>query len=150
MNNNKIVPCIWLSADGGTLAHVIDYYKGIFGNAFQSGGVIPLGQTPSGKGEMCEVTVFEQKYSLLNTEREHQPLNDAVSFILYCEDQEEIDRYWNYFTREGKESQCGWCLDKYGIRWQVIPKNFGQLMNKPNAMQVMMKQKKIVMAEYAG
>jgi predicted 3-demethylubiquinone-9 3-methyltransferase (glyoxalase superfamily) len=58
------------------------------------------------------------------TEKEHHRFNDAVSFTLYCEDQSEIDIYWNYFTKEGKEVQCGWCTDRYDLRWQIIPKNF--------------------------
>ena len=73
---------------------------------------------------MCNVTIFGQKYVLMSTALEHHPLNDAVSFMIYCEGQSEIDKYWNYFTQEGKESQCGWCVDKYGLRWQVLPKKF--------------------------
>jgi predicted 3-demethylubiquinone-9 3-methyltransferase (glyoxalase superfamily) len=68
--------------------------------------------------------------------------------MLNCNDQVEIDKHWNYFTKEGKESQCGWCMDKFGLRWQIIPKNMGDLMSKPNAGQVMMKQTKIIIAEY--
>lgn len=85
---------------------------------------------------------------LMSTASEHHPLNDAISFMINCKDQEEIDKYWNYFTAEGNESQCGWCNDKYGLRWQVLPENFGMLMQKPNAWQVMMSQRKIVIAAY--
>ncbi len=84
----------------------------------------------------------------MSTAIEHHPLNDAVSFMINCEDQSEIDTYWNYFTLEGNESQCGWCTDKYGLRWQVLPKNLGELMSKPNSFKVMMNQKKIVIEEY--
>ena len=84
----------------------------------------------------------------MSTAIEHHPLNDAVSFMINCEDQNEIDIYWNYFTREGKESQCGWCIDKYGLRWQVLPKNLDELMSKPNSFKIMMNQKKIVIEEY--
>ena len=148
MDNNKIVPCIWLTANGGQLSKVIDYYKIVFDKNFQAGQIIPLGQTPSGYTELCEVSVFGQKYNLMSTENEHHPLNDAVSFMINCDDQNEIDHFWEYFTREGKESQCGWCLDKYGLRWQVIPKNLGELMSKPNSFEVMMKQKKIIIEAY--
>ena len=148
MNNNKIVPNLWFSADGGSIKKIIEYYKNIFGIDFEYAQIIPLGETPSGKTEMCEVNIFGQKYVLMNTSKMHQPLNDAVSFMLYCANQEEIDKYWNYFTHEGKESQCGWCIDKYGLRWQVLPNNLGELMRKPNAFNVMMGQRKIVIAEY--
>ena len=82
------------------------------------------------------------------TEKQHHPFNDAFSLIVNCDDQNEIDKYWNYFTREGKEVQCGWCTDKYELRWQVIPKSMGQLMSRPNAFNVMMRQKKIIIQEY--
>ena len=148
MNQNKIVPCLWFSTDGGNISKVIEYYKNIFGKDFQDGSIIPLGETPSGNTEICEVHIFGQKYSLMTTAKEHHPLNDAMSFMINCEDQDEIDKYWNYFTQEGEESQCGWCIDKYGLRWQVLPKNFEELMGKPNSFEVMMKQKKIVIEEY--
>ena len=148
MNNNKIVPNIWLTADKGKLSNVISYYKTVFDKNFEAGHITPLGQTPSGNSEMCGVVIFGQKYILMNTENEHHQLNDAVSFMINCNDQQEIDHYWDYFTQEGKESQCGWCSDKYGIRWQIIPVNFGTLMSKPNAFKVMMTQKKIVIEEY--
>lgn len=148
MNTNKIIPCIWFNSDGGSISKVIEYYKNIFGVNFECGDIIPLGDTPSGNTEMCEISIFGQKYSLMSTEKEHQPLNDAISFMIYCKDQAEIDKFWNYFTLEGEESQCGWSIDKYGLRWQVLPENLGELMSKNNAFEVMMKQKKIIIAEY--
>ena len=148
MNQNKIVPCIWFSTDGGDISKVIEYYKNIFGKDFQNGQIINLGETPGGKTEMCEVHIFEQKYSLMSTANEHHSLNDAISFMINCEDQSEIDKYWKYFTKEGKEVQYGWCIDKYGLRWQVLPKNLETLMSKPNSFEIMMTQKKIIIDEY--
>ncbi len=148
MNRNKIVPNLWFSADGGSLSQIIEYYKTIFDNDFQNGQIIPLGQTPSGKTELCEVQIFGEKYSLMCTAKEHDSFNDSLSFIINCDDQNQIDKYWNYFTQEGQEVQCGWCTDKYRLRWQVIPKNFGALMSKPNSPEVMMRQKKIIIEEY--
>jgi len=148
MNHDKIVANIWFNADGGAIAKIIEYYKSIFGENFREGQIISLGETPSRHTEMCEVHIFEQKYMLMSTAKEHHPLNDAISFMINCKDQHEIDDYWNYFTQEGKELQCGWCVDKYGLRWQVLPENLGELMSKPNSFEIMMKQKKIVIAEY--
>jgi predicted 3-demethylubiquinone-9 3-methyltransferase (glyoxalase superfamily) len=148
MNPNKIIPSLWYCTEGGELAKVVEYYKNIFGNDFEAGNIMSLGKTPSGNTELCEVKIFGQKYSMMNTEIEHHPLNDSVSFTINCEDQKEIDKLWNYFTREGEESQCGWCIDKYGLRWQVLPENFGKLMSKPNSWEVLMNQKKIVIGEY--
>ena len=148
MNQNKIIPSLWFSTDGGSISKVIDYYKNIFENDFDNGNIISLGETPSGNTELCEVKIFGQKYSLMCTEKEHHQFNDALALIINCENQKEIDKFWNYFTNDGKESQCGWCIDKYGLRWQVLPENLGELMSKPNSWKVMMSQKKIVIEEY--
>lgn len=148
MANNKIIPSLWYHTEGGKLSVVTDYYKTIFGDDFQAGGIMPLGETPSGNTEMTHVQIFGQAYSMMSTAIEHNKFNDALAFTINCEGQEEIDKYWNYFTQEGSEVQCGWCIDKFGLRWQVIPSNLGQLLSKPNAWEVMMKQKKIVIAEY--
>ena len=148
MEKNKIIPSLWFCNGKGNISQVVDYYKKIFGNDLEAGEIIPLGETPSGNAELCEVTIFGQRYSLMSTEQEHHSFNDALSFSLYCEGQNEIDKFWDYFTSDGEESQCGWCIDKYGLRWQVLPENFGELMSMPNSWQVMMSQKKIVIAEY--
>ena len=148
MSQNKIIPTLWFHTANGTIATVLDYYKTIFAGDFEAGPIHPLGQTPSGNAELCEMKLYGQAYSLMTTEHEHHQFNDALSFTIQCDDQDEIDRFWNYFTSEGSEVQCGWCIDKHGLRWQVIPKNFGTLMSKPNAWEIMMKQKKIIIDAY--
>lgn len=148
MSSHKIIPAIWFSAPKGEIAPIVEYYAQVFGSQFASNPIVPLGDTPSGHAEMCEVSFFDNVYSFMCTEIPHNELNDSFAIIVNCEDQNEIDTYWNYFTKEGKESQCGWCVDKWGLRWQIIPKNFGELMAKPNSWQVMMGQKKIVIEEY--
>lgn len=148
MSHNKIVPCLWFTADGGSIAKVIEYYKNIFSDNFDAGSIVSLGKTPSGNTEMCAVKIFGQSYTLMCTETEHHRFNDALSFMINCRDQQEIDTFWDYFTREGEASECGWCFDKYGLRWQVLPENLNELMRSPNAWNVMMKQKKIIIAEY--
>ncbi len=74
---------------------------------------------------------------------------EAVSFVIECEDQLEIDTYWEKLTEGGEESQCGWLKDKYGLSWQVVPKILGSLMNDPEkgprVMQAFMKMKKFDM-----
>jgi predicted 3-demethylubiquinone-9 3-methyltransferase (glyoxalase superfamily) len=148
MSHKKIVPSLWFNTLAGDISIVVAYYKNIFDKDFKEGQIMHLGKTPSGNTEMCEVEIFGQTYSLMSTEKEHHLFNDAIAFTINCEDQTEIDKFWNYFIREGKEVQCGWCIDKYGLRWQVIPKNMGELMRKPNAWEVMMRQKKIIIKEY--
>lgn len=148
MSLNKITSALWFSAHGGNIAILLDYYKKIFANDFIAESIIPLGTTPSGNAEMCNIEIYGQKYFIMCTEKEHHPLNDSFAIIINCENQHEIDKFWDYFTKEGKESQCGWCIDKYGLRWQIIPNNLNELLSKPNGWQVMMKQKKIIIGEY--
>lgn len=145
---NKIMPCIWFSFEDGKISSIISYYEKIFENEFKILSILPLGDTPDGYGEMCEVKIFGQKYTFMNTKNKHQDLNDAISFIISCENQKEIDKFWNYFTLQGEESQCGWCIDKFGLRFQIIPNNLEELMKKTNAWNIMMNQRKIIISEY--
>jgi predicted 3-demethylubiquinone-9 3-methyltransferase (glyoxalase superfamily) len=73
--------------------------------------------------------------------------NEAVSFVVECKNQQEIDYYWNKLTEGGEESQCGWLKDKFGISWQIVPAILGQLMSDtekaPRVIQAFMQMKKI-------
>lgn len=74
--------------------------------------------------------------------------NESVSFTISCKDQAEIDYFWERLSHVRESEQCGWCKDKFGISWQIIPENMGELvMRSPAAMQTMMKQKKIIIAD---
>jgi predicted 3-demethylubiquinone-9 3-methyltransferase (glyoxalase superfamily) len=73
--------------------------------------------------------------------------NDAVSFVVECTDQAEIDRYWEALTADGgREVMCGWLTDKFGVRWQVIPANIGELLADPAAVQAMLGMRKLDIA----
>ena len=148
MQQNKITPTLWYHTLDGTSKHVTEYYAAVFGDNFSSETPTPLGETPSGYAEMCTIRFFGNTYMMMTTAKPHQPFNDSFAMMIHCNDQEEIDTYWNFFVREGKPSMCGWCNDKFGLRWQIVPKNMGELMSKPNAGQVMYKQSKIIIAEY--
>lgn len=148
MATNKITPALWYHTKDGTMKDVTDYYSQIFRGNFEAHSPIPLGETPSGNAEMCTIKLFGKAYLLMATAVEHHAFNDAFALMIYCKDQLEIDTYWNYFTKEGQESMCGWCMDKFGLRWQIIPENISELMAKPNAQEVMYKQKRIIIAEY--
>jgi predicted 3-demethylubiquinone-9 3-methyltransferase (glyoxalase superfamily) len=146
--NNKITPTLWYHTEDGKMKQVIDYYSKIFESNFEAEIPVPLGETPTGYAEMGNIKIFGNTYLVMTTAKEHHKFNDTFAIMIHCDDQAEIDKFWNYFTDEGKESMCGWCVDKFGLRWQIIPKNFGALMSKPNAGQVMYKQTKIIINEY--
>lgn len=78
----------------------------------------------------------------------HFKFNEAVSFVVNCDSQEEIDYYWNILTADGgQESMCGWLKDKFGVSWQIVPANLAQLMSNPEKAErvtkAFMKMKKL-------
>jgi predicted 3-demethylubiquinone-9 3-methyltransferase (glyoxalase superfamily) len=73
--------------------------------------------------------------------------NEAISFVVPCADQDEIDHYWAALSHVPESEQCGWCKDRFGISWQIIPARMGELLRRPEQIQVMMGQKKIVIEE---
>lgn len=139
---------LWFHKTEGKAQPLIDYYGTILGDLFEPGNIQVISQVAGAHTEAVSVKCMGMKCVFLATEQEHQPLNDSFSFMLHCKDQAEIDVLWNYFTLEGKESMCGWCQDKYGLRWQILPKNFSELIQKPNGGQILASQHKIVIAEY--
>ncbi len=70
----------------------------------------------------------------------------AISFVVKCADQLEIDHYWEKLSAGGQTSACGWLTDKYGISWQVVPANMGEIVDNPKTMQAMMKMTKFDIA----
>ncbi|MFC6707227.1 VOC family protein [Flexivirga alba] len=73
--------------------------------------------------------------------------NEAISFTVACADQAEIDRYWQALSAVPESEQCGWCKDKYGVSWQILPANLGELLTGPAAIQALMGMQKIVIAD---
>jgi predicted 3-demethylubiquinone-9 3-methyltransferase (glyoxalase superfamily) len=87
-----------------------------------------------------------QRFTALNGGPAHK-FNEAVSFVVQCDTQDEIDHYWSNLTAGGSEIACGWLRDKFGMCWQVTPRGIGDLLRHPNSMQAMMKMKKLDIAE---
>ncbi|MCU1529464.1 MAG: hypothetical protein JWP75_3227 [Frondihabitans sp.] len=75
------------------------------------------------------------------------PFTNAISFVVSCADQSEIDAYWAKLSDDPAAEQCGWCRDRFGVSWQIIPANMGELLTTPSKVQKMMGQKKIVIQE---
>lgn len=74
--------------------------------------------------------------------------NESVSFSIPCDDQAEIDYYWEKLSKVPESEQCGWCKDQFGLSWQVVPKNMEELMQRPNAFAKLMGMHKIVIADF--
>jgi predicted 3-demethylubiquinone-9 3-methyltransferase (glyoxalase superfamily) len=79
---------------------------------------------------------------------------EAVSFLVLCEDQNEVDHFWNALTADGEESSCGWCKDKFGLSWQIVPQRFMEMMKAgtpaqmQRVMEVMMPMQKMIVADF--
>lgn len=136
--SKPIYPCLWYDNKAKEAA---DYYCGIF----KDSKII---------SENPMVVIFElngQKFMGLNGGPEFN-FTEAVSFVIECDTQQDIDHYWNSLTANGgQESMCGWLKDKYGMSWQVVPGMLGELMSDPESgqrvMQVVLKSKKLVIAD---
>src|SRR6476619_1914096 len=96
---NPIYSCLWFNDNAREAA---DYYMSIFKDAKI------IAENPM----VVMMEINQRKFMLLNYNKDLKP-NDSVTFVIECENQTEIDHYWNSFTKEGKESICGWCKDKY-------------------------------------
>jgi predicted 3-demethylubiquinone-9 3-methyltransferase (glyoxalase superfamily) len=117
----------------GRGGEAIEYYSSIFKNS-QTDTLVPYpeGDENAGKVMYAEFQLDHYPLIAMDGPGEHgYSFNEAVSFVVECENQEEIDNFWNEFTNEGKESMCGWCSDKFGVSWQVIPAILKELMNHP-------------------
>lgn len=93
-----------------------------------------------------------QELMALNGGPQHFHFNESVSFVITCKDQAEIDHFWSRLTEGGEEGPCGWCKDRYGLSWQVVPEQMGQLVGNPDpakakrALEAMYAMKKLDIA----
>ena len=130
---HQIYPCLWFDGQAKAAA---EFYCSVFKNSKI------LSDSPM-------VVTFElngTKFMGLNGGPQFK-FNEAVSFIINCKDQDEIDRYWSELSAVPEAEQCGWCKDKYGLSWQVVPEGMEDMMKKPGAFARMLEMKKIVIAD---
>ncbi|MBK8845913.1 MAG: VOC family protein [Bacteroidetes bacterium] len=103
--------------------------------------------------ERAEFTLHGYVYKAMDGPGNHNfTFSEGLSFVINCDTQEQIDYYWNSFTKDGgEESMCGWCKDKFGVSWQVVPSILGKLMNdaekSQRVMQAFMQMKKFDIQE---
>ncbi len=115
-------PCLWFDGQARAAA---DFYCTIF----------PQSKVLNDNGMVVNFELNGQLFMGLNGGNNFQ-FNEAVSFVIPCKDQEEIDYYWNKLTADGgKEGRCGWCKDKFGLSWQVVPTILSELMSNPEKSQ---------------
>jgi len=142
----KITPFLWFDTQA---EEAMNFYVSIFKNS-KVGGV---SRGPDGRAFTVSFELDGQEFMGLNAGPEFK-FNEAVSMYVDCEDQAEVDYFWNKLTADGgEESMCGWLKDKYDLSWQIIPKQLGELMGDPDpeksqrVMQAMLKMQKIIVAD---
>ena len=133
---NKITPFLWFNANAEEAA---DFYLSIFpnGRKVRELRVTEAGPGPVGSLLALDLELNGQEVTFLNGGPAHQ-LSEAFSFTVHCETQAEIDDYWQKLLDGGMELGCGWLKDKFGLCWQIVPRNIGELISHPKAMQAMM------------
>lgn len=142
----KISPCLWFDDKAEEAAK---FYTSVFKDS-EIGSIMRYDAASakvSGRPEGSVLTVSFQLEGQDFTALNGGPIfkfSEAVSFVITCEDQKEIDYYWGELSAVPASEQCGWLKDKFGLSWQVVPKDIDSLLIKsPKAMQAMLKMKKI-------
>ena len=147
----KITPFLWYAKEAEEAAKL---YASIFPNSRVVRVTAMPSESPSGPPgsvKIVEFVLFGQDFTAM-TAGPLDPFNHAVSFVVNCEDQAEIDRYWNALLDGGAAEQCGWLKDRFGLSWQIVPTLLGKLMADPDkakakrASDAMMKMVKIDIA----
>jgi len=149
-NSPRIAPFLWYDQNA---EEAVDFYLAVFKNSRRISELRNPGPAPGAPGSILTIE-FEldgTRFTALNGGPAHK-FNEAVSFFIRCESQAEIDYYWERLTDGGSEIACGWLRDKFGLCWQVVPVNIGELVGNPGAMTAMMSMKKLDIAalEQAG
>jgi predicted 3-demethylubiquinone-9 3-methyltransferase (glyoxalase superfamily) len=147
---SKITPCLWF--DRNQAEEAATFYASIFPDSRVDKVVTSAADnpsTPAGAVLTVEFTIGGQPFVGLNGGPDFK-FNEAVSFIIDCKDQAEVDRYWDALVQGGGEhSVCGWLKDRFGVSWQVVPRQLNEMLESSDrpaaarAMEAMLKMEKI-------
>ena len=128
---SKIFPMLWYSKEAEEAAR---FYASIFPDSRVDRVSTLQSETPSGPPgsvKVVDFTLFGQPFQAM-TAGPLDPFNHAISLVVLCEDQAELDRYWNALLAGGKPEMCGWLRDRYGVFWQIVPSMMDDMMSSPD------------------
>ncbi len=148
---SKITPFLWFD---GQAEEAMNFYVSVFNDSkiLNVNRYGDAGPGPKGTVMTASFLLNGQPFLALNGGPVFQ-FTPAISFVVNCETQEEVDSYWAKLSAGGQEGQCAWLTDKFGISWQIVPKQLGQLLSDPDpakagrVMQAMLEMSKIDIAE---
>lgn len=147
---SPIRPFLWFD---GRAQEAMDYYVSVFPNSsidqvvlYPEESLDSHFQGMTGKVINGEFTLNGTPFGCLDGGPEFS-FNESISFVIGCEDQAEIDHYWRALSAVPESEACGWCKDRFGVSWQVVPAGLDLLQQRPEQIQALMHMKKIVIAE---
>ncbi|HKR81998.1 MAG TPA: VOC family protein [Candidatus Saccharimonadales bacterium] len=150
----KITPNLWFN---GNAKEAVEYYISVFPDSkiistayypkSADEGLADFQKDLAGEVLAINFELNGQGFTAINAGPEFT-FNEAVSFAITCKDQDEIDYYWEKLSSEPEAEQCGWCKDRFGLSWQVVPANMDELMQRPGAFAHMMEMKKLTIADF--
>jgi predicted 3-demethylubiquinone-9 3-methyltransferase (glyoxalase superfamily) len=143
-NYSRITPFLWFDSNA---EEAVEFYVSIFRNSRRLDAVAATPDGPVQKARPLTIAFVldGQKFTALNG----GPLfhfTEAISFVVRCDTQEEVDEYWSRLSAGGSEGQCGWLKDKFGLSWQIVPARLPQLIRHPKAFQAMLQMRKLDLA----
>ena len=143
-NFPRITPFLWFDNNA---EDAVNFYLSVFKNSRRLDGVPNNGNRPAPASILTIAFELDgQKFVALNGGPMFK-FTEAISFVIRCDSQAEVDEYWEKLSAGGGEGQCGWLKDRFGLSWQIVPARLPDLIKKPKAMQAMLKMKKLDIAE---
>jgi predicted 3-demethylubiquinone-9 3-methyltransferase (glyoxalase superfamily) len=141
----RITPFLWFDSNA---EEAVDFYLTVFKNSRRLNALRTADDSRGPEGSILTIA-FEldgQKFTAINGGPMFK-FTEAISLVVRCDSQQEVDYYWSKLSAGGNEVQCGWLKDKFGLSWQIVPARLPDLVKNPKAMQAMLQMKKLDIAE---
>jgi predicted 3-demethylubiquinone-9 3-methyltransferase (glyoxalase superfamily) len=149
--SKDITPNLWFN---GNAKEAVEFYLSVFPNSkvietayYPHEGLANFQKNLAGKELTIEFELMGNRFVAINAGAEFK-FNESISLSVPCKNQSEIDYYWEKLSAVPESEQCGWCKDKYGLSWQIVPEKINELMKLPKAFSHLMEMKKIIITDF--